>query len=103
MNKLLNMHKHELLEFYQLINLYKTTYKDDSLDKLLIDVEILYGEITHTDIKQQSNPRQAGRKTKYTEEQNQQIIDLRKSGVSLRNIANETGFSLGHIQTVLKK
>lgn len=78
------MHKHELLEFYQLIKLYQTTYKDDGLDELLANVEILYEEITHTDIKQQSNPRQAGRKTKYTEEQNQQIIDLRQNGVSLR-------------------
>lgn len=97
------MHKHELLEFYQLIKLYQTTYKDDSLNELLKNVESLYEEIAHTDIKKQSNPRQAGRKSKYTEEQNQQIIDLRQNGVSLRNIAKETGFSLGHIQTVIKK
>lgn len=62
------MHKHELLEFYQLIKLYQTTYKDDSLNELLKNVESLYEEIAHTDIKKQSNPRQAGRKSKYTEE-----------------------------------
>ena len=93
----IQMNPQDLLELYQLIRLYEGTYADSGA------VDEKYKERTGgEDIGQAGNPRGAGRKKKYTEKENEKILELRKKGDSLRRISRETGCSAGHVQDVIK-
>lgn len=106
MSKRFCMQEKDLLELYQLATLYKRTYSEDMqqcLEAFPEMIEKRYKESTHgKDLKQQSNPRRAGRKPKYTAKQNDRITDLYQTGLSLRCIARESGCSVGHVQDVLQ-
>ena len=102
----IQMKPQDLLELYQLIRLYERTYADSrAVDIRTLEREVgeKYKERTGgEDIGQAGNPRGAGRKKKYTEKENEKILELRKKGDSLRRISRETGCSAGHVQDVIK-
>ena len=100
----IEMKRQDLIELYQLLNVYSQTYKDSDADteRLIRKVEMRFKKIYKDDISQSGNPRNAGRKRVYTEEENLKIIELRNKGYSLRKIAQEEGCSLGRVQDVLK-
>ena len=106
MNKIC-MRAQDLLELYQLAAVYKAAYLEDAhlnLPQLLERIENRYKEISSgKDIRRQRNPRQAGRKQTYSQEQNEQIYLLRQGGKSIRKIAEEAGCSTGHVQDVIRK
>ena len=47
------------------------------------------------------NPRKADRKRQYTEEDREKIRNIRGQGRSIREIAKETGCSVGYVQGIL--
>lgn len=102
----ISMRPQDLLELYQLVRLYKRSYGDGraaDLGTLLEELEEKYKERTKgEDIRQAGNPRGAGRKRKYTEQENEKILGLYKKGKSLRRISQEVGCSIGHVQDVIK-
>lgn len=107
MNETLQMREQDLLELYQLTAIYRRTYGKDTMQSLDVFLNMLEERYRHNtagkDVKQQKNPRKAGRKAKYTEEQNRQISELFQNGASLRRAAKEAGCSVGHVQDILKR
>ena len=101
----LTMKEMDLIELYQLLSLYRRTYQEGdekSLTEILSSIESHYRSISGgKDIRDARNPREAGRKRKYTNEQDMQIKKLRASGMSIRGISMEVGCSAGHVQDVL--
>lgn len=107
----LEMKEQDLLELYQLTQLFFSTYGNrltsDSTRSAKAWISIMeerYKAVTGGgDITTASNPRNAGRPTVYTDEQNNRILDLRGEGLSLRRIAEEIPCSLAHVQRVLER
>ena len=105
MGRLFCMKAQDLLELYQLILLYRT-YPEDTPEHLPgfpEKIEERYRACGGKDIKRQTNPRRAGRKPIYTQEQNCRITELYQQGVTLRGIAKEIGCSAGHVQDVIRR
>ncbi len=104
----LTMKEQDLLELYQLLSLYRQTYQEDegaekNLEGWLSKVAQRYKERTGGEnVRAGRNPRKAGRKKAYTEEQEEKIRDLYKEGLSIRSIAKEACCSPGHVQDVIK-
>lgn len=107
--RILAMKEQDLLELYQLLSLYRQTYQEDAeggkdLDGWLSIVALRYREQTGgKDVREGRNPRNAGRKKAYTEEQDERIRHLYGERLSIRGIAKESGCSAGHVQDVIKK
>lgn len=103
----LMMRKKDLIELYQQLKLYKSVYPEDSqltLPELITAVEGRYRDREHgEDIRSQTNPRDAGRKPVYSEQQNQKIYSMYQEKITLRRIAEESGCSVGHVQDVIRK
>lgn len=102
----LKMKRQDLLELYQLLELYERTYGDRkrlSRGGLKKEIKQKYAETTGRDISLERNPRKAGRKKKYTDEENALVVELYKKGGSLRQISKETGCSVGHVQDVIRE
>ncbi len=107
----LDMREQDLLELYQLSQLFSSTYGDRltasskrGIKALTALIEERYKVVTGgEDITMATNPRNAGRPTVYTDEQNNRILDLRGEGLSLRRIAEEVNCSLAHVQRVLER
>ena len=103
----MEMREQDLLELYQLLELYRRTYgvsAGKEVEECLEKVRERYGCRTGGgDIGKARNPRGAGRKAKYRAEENHAIFELYKSGKSLRQIAKEAACSVGHVQDVIKR
>lgn len=99
------MRQQDMVEMYQLLTVYRTTYPDrESMAALLLeDVAWRYQKAYGEEIASRRNPRNAGRKPKYTKEEGQKVIELREKGLSYRQIAEKTGYSLSHVQRVLNE
>ena len=100
----LEMNRKDMEELYQLLCVYRRTYPDraDVAKVIIIDLEMRYKDIYGKELINARNPRNAGRKRKYTEDMDQRIIKLRQENHSMRKIADEEGCSLGRVQKVLK-
>ena len=99
----LGMNRQDLLELYQLAEMYRTCYGAD-IRELLEEIRTQYREVTGgEDIQDARNPRGAGRKRVYTKETDQAILELHGNGMALRRIANAAQCSIGHVQDVLKR
>jgi hypothetical protein len=94
-----------MIEFHQLLRMYIMTYpqKKAETEIIISDIEERYRKVTGEEIREAKNPRNAGRKRRYTEEMDRRIVELRKQEYSLRRIAREEKCSLGRVQDVLKK
>lgn len=101
------MKEMDLIELYQLLSLYRRTYLENDetiVAGLLEDVGRKYRHVSGgKDIRVAHNPREAGRKRKYTPEQDARIAAIRGAGKSIRETAREAGCSIGHVQDVLRK
>lgn len=91
----------DMVELWQLLKMYELTYGSNAASELRTEVALRYTEITGEDISDQTNPRGAGRKRKYTDADKQRIIELKDSGLSIRGIAASTGYSIGYVHSVL--
>lgn len=102
-----HMHEQDLLELYQLAEMYESTYREESIESLAGFLEVVreqYRSVTHgKEIIQQTNPRKAGRRPEYTKERNSLIMEQHQKGQSLRMIAKEAGCSVGHVQDILNR
>lgn len=100
------MKRQDLIELFQLVRMYGQSYpcsRDPGLLLLLSDIRQTYAsQFKGPPIDVAHNPRGAGRKTVYTDEDNNKILRLKANGLSLRSIAKEAGCSLGHVQSVLR-
>lgn len=103
----LEMKEMDLIELYQLLSLYRRTYEEEEVKSLTELLERVGGRYRKRsggkDIIQARNPREAGRKRKYTEKEDARIKEIYQSGKSMRETAKEAGCSVGHVQDVLKK
>ena len=98
------MTRQDMMELYQLARVYQMTYGHErSVENLIKDIEKRFEKMYHKVLSSESNPRHAGRKRRYTQEQDERIAQLREDGYSIRVIAAETGCSVGHVQDVLKR
>ena len=98
---MLEMKRQDLEELYQLLSMYRGVYRAEEAGGILEEVRRRYRERYGEDIREKRNPRKAGRKKKYTEEQRRRIRELREEGQTIREIAKETGCSVGYVQDVL--
>lgn len=101
----IEMKVQDLIELYQLCRIYQATYNGEGGDaaaRLMLEISAEYRRRSGgEEISKARNPREAGRKRKYTEETNQKIQELHREGLSKRKIAKEIGCSLGHVQDVI--
>ena len=100
------MESRELLELYQLLRMYRFAYGDEDgkLTALLSEIASEYAALTSgKDIEQAKNPRGAGRKRRYSAEQDEEILKIYKGSRNYRKAAEEAGCSIGHIQDVVNK
>lgn len=99
----------ELLELYQLLRMYKSELalrhvRTEEAVALMGVIANDYRERTEgKDIKKAGNPRGGGRKRKYTQEQDQEIIEIYAERKSMRETAAQAGCSLGHVQDVMRR
>lgn len=100
---MVEMKRQDLEELHQLLVLYERTYKDSLAPGLLEEVEGRYRRTCREDIWEKRNPRKAGRKKQYTEKDRARIRGLREKGRSIREIARETGCSVGYVQSVISR
>lgn len=99
----MEMNRQDLLELYQLAEMYTRCYGLE-LRELLEGISEKYRKNTSgEDICSSRNPRCAGRKRIYSEEMDRTILELRNSGMTLRGIAETLQCSIGHVQDVLKR
>ena len=103
----LEMRKQDLIELYQLLNMYLDTYEPENSITLTQVISILnekYANRTHgEDLKLARNPRGAGRHCKYSPQTARLIVRLRAEGKSIREIAAEVKCSPGYVQKLLSK
>lgn len=97
----MEMRRQDMEELYQLLEMYERTYGGRKAAEMSQEVSARYREEKGESISGKRNPRGAGRKKQYTEEERQRISVLRDGGMSIRRIAEETGCSVGYVQGVL--
>lgn len=102
------LEEHDFGELYSLLDYFYRVYaiREDAV-KLVLDTiaEAYSTEYGHDDpaaIKLLHNPRGAGRKKKISVEAQQEIRSLHKSGLSVREIAQNTGISKSTVQRILQ-
>ena len=78
------MNRQDMEELYQLLELYERTYGGRKVTEMRQEVSARYREEKGEVISQKRNPRRAGRKRRYTEEEKQRIRELRDGGMSIR-------------------
>ena len=93
--------RQDMEELHQLLSLYERTYGSKEAGVLLVEVEQRYSNRYREDVQGRRNPRNAGRKKRYTEGDQKQIRELREEGLNIREIAQKTGCSVGYVQGVL--
>lgn len=97
----LEMKRQDLEELYILLEVYERTYGGRNAGEMKEELSARYREGKGGDISGKRNPRRAGRKRQYAEEERKQIRELRDKGMTMRKIAEETGCSVGYVQGVL--
>lgn len=98
----LEMKRQDLEELYILLEVYERTYGGRNVREMKEEVSAKYREKKGGgNIWEKRNPRGAGRKRQYTEEERKRIRELRDEGMAVRRIAEETGCSVGYVQGVL--
>lgn len=99
----LEMKSQDMEELFQLLQLYERTYGGRNAVEMLGEVAARYREKNGEGISCKRNPRGAGRKRRYPETARQQIRELREEGLTIRRIAEKTGYSVGYVQGVLSE
>lgn len=89
-----------------LLEVYERAYGERpclSVGELKKGLEEKYARMTGVEIQRAGNPRGAGRKRRYTEEENDNIMELYRKGMPLRQISEKSGCSVGHVQDVIRE
>lgn len=104
MASLIEMRRQDMIELYQLLRVYLGTYpeKRDMTEMIMEDIENRFEKIYDGKIKAEQNPRNAGRKSSHTLEEDSKILEYRSDGLSYREIASKCGCSLSRVQVVIK-
>lgn len=97
----MEMKRQDMEELFQLLEVYKRTYGGREVTEMLQEVSARYRAEKGERISQKKNPRGAGRKQRYGEEEKRRIRGLRDDGMTIRRIAERTGCSVGYVQGVL--
>ena len=102
------MREADMIELYQLLGVYRAVYGErDAARAVMDDLEAQYKEKPDRrfgGIGEARNPRGAGRRRAYTEEDDARIWELYAGGgMPLREIAGKAGCSLGHVQDVIRR
>lgn len=100
---MLEMKRQDMEELSQLLGLYERTYGSREAGDLLKEISERYRNSYKENILEKRNPRNAGRKRRYKEEKKGELRDLREKGLTIREIARETGCSVGYVQGVLSE
>ena len=99
----------DLGELYTLLTMYQNIYGSAG-DNLLAEIADNYkvsaacfcrSSGKNPDIMPITNPRGAGRKRRNIPEELEKIRRLRKSGMTIRAIASETGCSVGYVHKLI--
>lgn len=100
----IEMRRQDMIELYQLLRVYIETYPDkrDMTEMIMEDIGKRYKKIYDGRITAQRNPRNAGRKSNHTLEEDRKIMEYRSDGLSYREIASKCGCTLSRVQGVLK-
>ena len=100
----IEMPRQDMIELHQLLKVYLATYPDkhDMTEMIMEDIADRYEKVYGGLIKSERNPRNAGRKPKYTQEEARKITEYRSAGLSYREIARKCGCTLSRVQGVLK-
>lgn len=103
------MTEHDLGELYTYLELFSKVYGGYETETAAVMAGILeiYTEEyrprdADTALRELRNPRCAGRKSKLTDEQVSEIVRLRSTRMSIREISAVTGLSRSSVQRVLK-
>lgn len=97
------MSRQDLLELYQLTAEFNREYESNHACSMLEEIKESFAEHYGEDITKARNPREAGRKKKYDEKTDNRILELKKQGKTVRNIAQEAGCSVGYAEAVLQR
>lgn len=97
----MEMKRQDMEELFQLLEMYERTYGGRKVTEMLQEVSARYRVEKGEGISQKRNPRGAGRKQRYGEDEKRRIKGLREAGMSIRRIAEGTGCSVGYVQGVL--
>ena len=97
----MEMKRQDMEELFQLLEVYERTYGGSVVSEIIKELCARYRGVTGENISEKRNPRGAGRKSQYTEEEKERIRELRDRGMSIRRIAEGTGCSVGYVQGVL--
>ena len=100
---MLEMKRQEMEELSQLLCVYERTYGSREAGEVLKELSERYRNRYKGDILEKRNPRKAGRKREYDEDKKRELRELRKEGLTIREIARETGCSVGYVQGVLRE
>ena len=100
----------DLSEIYTYLELFGKVYDgyDKEIEKIRQGILKIYSEEYHCHdaddaLRRLGNPRNAGRKAKYAENQKEQIRALSAAGMSIREIATETGMPKSSVQRWLRR
>ena len=101
----LEMKATDLGELYVLLKMYRMVYGEVP-EWLIGNVENHFKttyKVTSGDIGALSmtNPRGAGRKSNVDPEEKERIIRLRRGGRTIREVASETGYSIGYVHKLI--
>ena len=101
----LEMKATDLGELYVLLKMYQMVYREVP-EWLIRNIENQF-KTTHEDKKGNiksfsiTNPRGAGRKSNVAPEEKEKIVRLRRAGKTIREVASETGYSIGYVHKLI--
>lgn len=107
--RLIEMNDADLADLYTLLELYQRTYTEETdsteilLHSILDRIRIRHHgrEVAARDLLGMAhNRRGAGRKLSYTEAQRTEVLELRRTGLSLRMVAAKAGMSYSTVQRI---
>lgn len=99
----LEMKRQDMEELSQLLGLYERIYESREAGNLLKEVSERYRNRYKENILEKRNPRKAGLKRQYSEDKRKELRKFREKGLTIREIARETGCSVGYVQGVLSE
>ena len=101
----IGMRAADLGELYALLKMYQAAYGEIP-ESLIKDIECRF-KTTYTVYPTSknplsiTNPRGAGRKSKIEPKEKEQIAQMRNSGMTIREIAAKTGYSIGCVHKLI--
>ena len=110
-NMITAMREQDLAELYTYLQLFRHLYDDCEREAerlceavksvFMMESRVRTPEEADEAMRRLRNPRNAGRKSSYTEEKRNKVISLSQSGMSIREIARETSVPKSTVQRML--